>query len=358
MSKLPLINGCAALIGTPALAAAADGGGIMPPASSNHAENVDFTLNFINGVTVLFFVVIITLMVYFAWRYRRKDPTQRAEAQTSHNTALEMSWTLPPLVIVLFMFWFGFTGYMQMVTPPENAYEVRVTGSQWSWTFTHPNGNTSPNLHVPADTPVKLTLNSTDVLHSLFIPDFRVKKDAVPGRYNTLWFRAPETTAYAELSDSEDPEKAKLATKHGHILFCSEYCGTNHSTMHAKVVVHEKGWRPEAMQFPEGASIAKGEYLFETNQCVGCHQINPGGPDLPGPTFAGGIYGEQREFASGNQITVDDDYLRESILDPQARIVAGYPPVMPVLGNQLSEEDITSLIMYIKSLGEAGGGQE
>jgi len=352
---LTRIIASAASLGSPALAAAADRGGILPPAASNHARDVDSTLNFINGVTVFFFVLIIALMVYFAWRYRRREPAQRAEAQTSHNTALEMSWTLPPLVIVLVMFWFGFTGYMQLATPDvDDPYEVRVTGSQWSWKFTHPNGATTVDeLHIPAGEAVQLTLNSTDVLHSLFIPDFRVKKDVVPGRYTSLWFRADEPTAYHASEDEQ------LARRNGHFLFCAEYCGTDHSGMTARVVVHEEGWRPEAVDFGEGPSLAKGEHLFQTQQCVGCHQTDPGKPDKTGPTFAGGIMGEERQLASGETVTVDENYIRNSILDPRAEIAAGYPPAMPPgFGQKLSEDDITSLIMYIKSLGEDGEDQQ
>ncbi len=322
---------------------------LLPEPASNHAEPVDFALAFINFVTVIFFVLIIALMVFFAWRFRRKSPTQRAESQTSHNTPLELAWTIPPFLIVLYIFYLGITGYLQIQTVPPDAYTVTVTAQKWAWMFTHPNGAQSPNLHVPANEPVKLLLQSQDVIHSLYIPAFRVKKDAVPGRFNFTWFIAKEPTPGHDSADIAEAEAG------GHILYCTEYCGTNHSTMLAKVVVHPEGWRPEAMVAPTEASVEFGELQFKLKGCASCHQIVPGGPQLAGPSFAGGIFGKTETLATGQQIVVDDEYLRSSIVNPAQQIVQGYPPVMPPM--PLTEVELESLILYIKSLGTAGAAQ-
>ena len=339
---------------------------ILPEPASNHADEVDFALNFVNAVTVIFFILIIALMVYFAWRFRRKDVHQKAESQVGHNTVLELTWTIPPFIIVIYIFYLGITGYLNLTTIPANAYEIQVTAKKWSWTFTQPNGSQSVNLHVPANTPVKLLIRADDVLHSVFIPAFRVKKDAVPGRYSTLWFIANKTTEGAdwempqgEALDAEvtkllaegkveltgapteltvDDKKSlvrkhydQIAADNGFILYCTEFCGTNHSTMLARVVVHEEGWRPPAEEAPDTPNRVYGERMFLLKGCAGCHQVQPGGPQLAGPTFAGGIFGKTETLATGQTVTVDENYLRESIVNPMGSIVRGFAPVMPII---------------------------
>lgn len=399
MFKPNLLNGLfLGLAGSSAWAQQA----ILPPAASNHADEIDFTLNFINAVTVIFFMLIIVLMFFFAWRFRRKDVNQKALSQLGHHTVLELSWTLPPFIIVMYIFYLGISGYLQLTTIPDNAYEISVRAKKWSWTFTQPNGSQSPDLHVPANTPVKLLINSEDVLHSVYIPAFRVKKDAVPGRYSSLWFIAKEPTPHADytlpegaeldalvtrivradfeaaaatggLKGSVDQELAAkmasmtvddrkavarkhfdaLASENGYMFYCTEFCGTNHSTMLAKVIVHEEGWRPPAEEEPASANARYGERRFLLRGCGSCHQVQPGGPQLAGPTFAGGVFGKTEKLANGQTVTIDENYLHESITNPMAKVVAGYPPVMPII--PLTQVEVESLIMYIKSLGNGGG---
>ena len=386
---------------------AAGVGDVMPPAASTVADEIDYAMNFINGVSAFFFALIIGLMIFFAIRYRRRDPHQRAISQYSHNTPLELAWSLPPLVIVLYMFWLGLSSFLQLTTIPDNAYEIQVAASKWDWQFNYPNGRVDSNLHVPAGEPVRLVLTSDDVLHSLYIPAFRVKRDVVPGRYHKMWFEALEPTVGADFEAPEGAEldrmirdvlgprvrsdlaakareagrpipseaqvravvaarldsllpeeKQKIAEEHlmqasvanGFDLYCTEYCGTSHSLMSAKVVVHEPGWRPGTL-FEEGdISVERGAHVFKTQQCAGCHQISEDQTLPPTcPSFVGGIFGEQHQLAGGGTITVDESYIRTAIVNPQEHIVAGYAPVMPLV--ELSDEEVRSLVLYLKSLG-------
>lgn len=334
---------------------------MQPEANSTFSEEVDFALHFINGVTVFFFVGIIALMVFFAIVFRRRDPRQKAEAQTSHNTPLELSWSLPPLVIVLFMFWLGFSGFMNMATVPNGAYEIEAVASKWSWSFRYPNGVSKKDLHVPAGEDVRLVLSSeeagggTPVLHSLSIPNFRVKQDVVPGRYNRTWFHAKEPTPYADSGDEAQ------AAAHGHQLYCAEFCGTLHSEMRAKVVVHRPGWRPQPITFDEDVvSVERGKHLFETGggvgpACFGCHATEEGGSSAAAPILAGLYNKSAEQLASGETVPVDenfDEYVRRSIRTPAADIVDGYEGAaqMPAAYGDLTEEQVDSLILYIKSL--------
>jgi len=363
---------------------------VLPKGQSNHAAYYDPTFDFINIVTVIFFVAIIVVMVWFAWKYRRTDKTEQAEHTASHNTGLELAWSLPPLVIVVFMFYYGFTGYMKMTTVPADAYQINATARKWSWTFTHPNGYTSQTLDVPSGQPVVIRLSSTDVLHSLYIPAFRVKKDVVPGRYNTLWFEATEPTPEAdapllegealdqyireqlvtelqdeqtgeltpdspavteELESLKPNERDRYARQHqtdiaaakGHQLYCAEFCGTNHSLMLAKVVVHEEGWT--APTPIKGTPWQEGKKIFEI-QCASCHALGPGGPPTC-PSFADGILGQQRTFTDGSSVEADEQYIRDSITNPQAQIVTGYQPVMPLMN--FTPEELDALVTFLSS---------
>ena len=197
-----------------------DGSLWMPPPVSTVAGHVDWLFYFILGVSTFFFLLIVALMVLFVVRYRRREG-QGAEVSPSHNTALEVIWTVIPIVVVIVIFIFGFKGFLDMATPPANAYEIQVEAQKWSWSFTYPSGYVDSNLHVPVNRPVKLVMRSADVIHSLYVPAFRIKRDVVPGRYATAWFEATEPGEYD--------------------LFCAEYCGTSHSDMLAHVVVHPPG---------------------------------------------------------------------------------------------------------------------
>jgi len=311
-----------------------DGGSFwMPSQASTTAGGVDWLFNFILYISLFFFLLIVGLMVFFVVRYRRKAGRQ-AEKTATHHTALEATWTIIPIILVLIIFYLGFTTFMNMSTPPSNTYEINVTGQKWQWLFTYPNGYVDENLHVPVGVPVRLIISSEDVIHSLFIPAFRVKKDAVPGRYTNAWFEATIPGEYE--------------------IFCAEYCGTSHSDMIAKVVVHPPGefelWLENASDFLETMSPAEaGEKLFAARGCKQCHSID--GEAGIGPTFQG-ILGRRVVIEDGETITVEENYIRQSILDPQSQIVAGFEPVMPTYKGRLKDREITALIEYMKTLSE------
>lgn len=303
----------------------------MPVQGSSQAGDVDSVFYLILWIALFFFALIVGLMILFILRYRRR-PGREAEPSPTHNHALEAAWTLIPSALVIIIFVFGFRKFLDMSTPPANAYEVLVTGQKWKWQFTYPNGYVDEDLHVPVDTPIQLVITSEDVIHSLFVPDFRVKKDAVPGRYTKTWFRA---TMPGE-----------------HDIFCAEYCGTSHSDMLAKVVVHRPGefetWLSGVSDFLDKMPPAEaGQKLFRLRGCTQCHSVD--GAAGIGPTLKG-VFGHQQILREGPPATVDENYLRESILDPQAKIAAGYEPVMPTYKGRLSDREITVIIEYIKSL--------
>jgi cytochrome c oxidase subunit 2 len=303
----------------------------VPERAAEVAHAVDWTFNFILAVSVFFTVLITALMVYFIIRYRR-GKVKGPERSATHSLPLEVAWTLIPSALVIVMFFSGFQGYMKMNLDSQNAYEIMVEGQKWSWAFTYPNGYVDKDLHLPVDRDIRLVMTSSDVIHSVFIPAFRVKKDVVPGRYNKLWFKPTKPGEYN--------------------LYCAEYCGTSHSDMLAKVIVHEPGgfekWLRDASDFISELPPAEaGRRVFETRGCTQCHSVD-GSPGI-GPTLLG-KFGAQEEMASGETIVADENYLRESILRPQAKIVAGYDAVMPTYEGRLDEDEIRVLIEYIKSL--------
>jgi len=303
----------------------------MPEQASTTAGEVDKLFYFIFWISVFFFVLIVGLMILFLFRYRRRRSDQ-SEESPHHNTPLEILWSVIPLILVIIIFVMGFKSYLDTATPPQNAYEIMVTGQKWNWFFTYPNGHTDTELHVPLDQPVRLTLTSEDVIHSLYIPAFRIKMDAVPGRYNKTWFRASLPGQYP--------------------LLCTEYCGTGHSDMLSWCVVHEVGdfekWLLAASDFLATLSPAEGgERLYQIKGCKQCHSVD--GSAMVGPTFQG-LYGATRTFTDGSSLVAEENYVRESILEPLAKIVAGYEPVMPTFQGKISDAEITALIAYLKKL--------
>ena len=311
----------------------------LPPQASTAARQTDLVFYFIFGVTIFFFILIVGLMVLFAIRYRRRTAGERAPGQVTHNTALELTWSAIPLVLVVIMFYMGFRGFMDIMNPPRGALDIRVLGQKWFWTFTYPNGHFDTELHVPVDTPVRLTLESNDVIHCFFVPAFRIKRDAVPGRYNKVWFQATKAGEYLGL--------------------CAEYCGTSHSDMRARVVVEEPGmyekWLEEVSDLFRTRSPAEVGKLLVTRRCGGCHSVD--GSANIGPTLKG-IYEHEVTMADGTTVVADDNYIRESILEPRARLVRGYDPVMPTFKGQLKDKEITAIIDYIKEISQAGEHDE
>jgi cytochrome c oxidase subunit II len=303
----------------------------FPEGASQGAEQVDRLFFFVLTISVFFFFVILSAMTLFTFRYRRRDPSEVSHG-SHHNTWLEITWSVIPGIIVAVIFVWGFLAYLNMRTPPDGAYEIQVIARKWSWSFVYPNGHVDSDLHVPIDRPVRLVMSSDDVIHSLFVPAFRIKMDLVPGRYTETWFEANRVGEYT--------------------LYCAEYCGTQHSTMLARVVVHPSGefepWLEKAANLLETLTpVEAGEVLYLRRGCAQCHSVD--GSAKSGPTFLG-AYGTTQLMTSGASVVIDENYLRESILEPQAKIRAGYKPVMPTYQGQLRDEEIAALIAYIKSL--------
>jgi cytochrome c oxidase subunit II len=300
----------------------------FPEQASNFAGNVDALFFFIL-ITSVFFSVLITLLIIFAaMRYKRKAPGEVGDAGHG-NTALEIGWTLIPLVLALGMFAWGAAIYTNYRTAPKDTLDIYVIGKQWMWKLQQPNGRKEINeLHIPVNRNIKLIMGSEDVIHNFYVPAFRVKMDVVPGRYNTMWFRPTKVGRYH--------------------FFCSQYCGTNHAVMGGWVTVQDPA-EYAAWLSDEGGDVtpvAAGEKLFAQLACNTCHIGNGTGR---GPSL-NGVYGAKVLFADGSSGIADDSYIRESILEPKAKIVAGYQPVMPTFQGLVTEEQILNLTAYIKSL--------
>jgi cytochrome c oxidase subunit 2 len=303
----------------------------LPPPDSTMAGEVHSLFYFILWVCTFFFLLIVSLMIYFVIRYRRREGHGPGDAP-SHNTLLEITWTVIPLIVVTIIFYWGFVGYIKMRLPPRESYEINVVARQWSWQFKYAEGYDDIILHVPAGEPVRLIMRSEDVIHSLSIPDFSVKMDVVPGRYTKTWFRADKPGV--------------------HELYCTEYCGTDHSTMTTQVIVHEPGtfqqWLKNAAAGVAGMSpIEKGRRLYISQGCAGCHSTD--GKVNTGPSFKG-IWGQTHRFSNASPTVVDENYIRESIVNPSAKVREGYQNQMNSYQGQLSDEELEFLIKFIQSL--------
>ncbi len=339
----------------------------FPKQASSFAAESDWVYFMILWICILFFVPMVFCMVYFPWKYL-KPKGAKAESQTSHNTPLELAWSILPSFLLVWMFLQGTWSYLDIRTVPDGAYDIGVQAFKWGWTFDYGNGTFHPELHILKDEPTKMSMRSSDVIHSLYIPAFRAKKDVVPGRYNYMWFKP--SVASEKVSESElAAAKAEFAKAGGawnyekyqftpdgyrfYDLYCAEYCGKDHSKMQTVVVVHETqaeldAWIKQYSSRPAGEEPAVyGEKLYNRRGCGSCHSVD--GTRRVGPTFQG-FYDRQHQFVSGDTITADANYVRESILVPKAKVVAGYAPVMPSYKGQLSDDDIESIIAYLKSL--------
>ncbi len=314
----------------------------LPPSMADTAPPIDSAYNFIFWFSVVFTVLVTAAMLYFVAKYTRKKGVK--SEPTGHYNKLEIFWTVTPTIFIVGLFHVGFSSYIKNATAAEGATEIRVRAKKWSWEFEYPTGDRVPSeLHLEVNRPYKMIISSEDVLHSFFIPEFRMKRDAVPGQYSFIAF-TPTVTGPAH-------------------VFCAEYCGTSHSGMLASVIVenhedHKKfldslGKKPETCGTPPGPCTPEkwGEELFVKNACVTCH--GPGATGLiagsksPGPRIAG-MFGQQENLTTGPQV-VDENYIRESILRPNAKIVAGYTNVqMPAF--VLKDDQIDAVIAYLKSL--------
>lgn len=306
---------------------------LFPDAASTTAGQVDALYVFLVAMSAFFSVLIAASVIYCAIRYRRRSPDE-VGGSFHASMLLEVTWTIIPLGIVLFLFFWGARVFFLLALPPPDALELTATGKQWMWRFQHPDGQREINtLHVPTGQPVKIEMISEDVLHSLYVPAFRTKMDVVPGRYTTLWF-----------------EPTKPGTYH---LFCAEYCGTEHSGMVGWVTV----LTPEDYErwLAGGAAADKppaeaGADLFASIGCNTCH-VEAGGGRAPSLR---GVFGKPVQLANGRTVIADATYLRRAILEPPAELVAGYQPIMPTYKGQISEENLFKLIAYIRSLSDAG----
>jgi cytochrome c oxidase subunit II len=433
------------------LLAQSDGRFWLPDAASYQAEQVDAVFSFIFWISVFFFALIVFLMLFFILRYRFRKG-QEVKAAPNSSMTIEIIWTVIPVIVVGVIFWVAFRAYMKLTVPPSNAYEIHVVGQKWKWLFEYPNGWVDDTLHVPGDQAVLLTMRSEDVIHSMYIPAFRLKMDVVPGRYSKAWFEATKTGTFD--------------------IYCAEYCGTSHSDMITKIIVHEPGgyekWLREASSLlsptlrvqdlndplglagriktgtdavavyirehlSEGGTellsawdgvsapaddlrltlisdlnaILKGESIYDPERFTGIElaadtttllKRNPEGEDLiqlnrfllsdalpdfftrgpdmveagryiytrkggcaschtidgnanVGPSFLG-IYGQDRALEGGEKVTVDENYIRQSIFEPQAKVVLGYKDraVMPTYKGRLSDREIDALISFLKTL--------
>jgi cytochrome c oxidase subunit 2 len=301
---------------------------LFPEQASNFAPEVDHLLYFLLAVAVFFTVVIFGAIFYFAVRYRRRS--ERELPRYVHTgLTLEVVWSVIPFGLTMVMFTWGASIFVHESRPPDNALSVYAVGKQWMWKLQHMEGQREINeLHIPVGRPVRLTMTSEDVIHSFYVPAFRTKQDVVPGRYSTTWFTATKPGRYH--------------------LFCAEYCGTNHSRMIGWIYAMEpqeyQAWLNGGRAF--GSLAENGEKLFQDLACGNCHK-----PDGSGrcPTLVG-LFGKNVQLASGQTVRVDEAYIRESILQPNAKIVAGYQPLMPTFQGLVTEEGVLQLVEYIKSM--------
>jgi cytochrome c oxidase subunit 2 len=306
---------------------------LFPEVASTIAGSVDALYFYLTAISAFFSAVVFILIFYFAVKYRRRPgrrPQQDPYTQPQHegHLGLEIAWSAVLFVIVLTIFTWGASLYMANSRIPDDATEIFVVGRQWMWKIQHPNGRREINeLHVPVGQPMRLTMATQDVIHSFYIPAFRIKMDVVPGRYTTMWFEATRPGEY--------------------YLFCAEYCGTGHSGMIGRVVVME----PDEFQrwlggVTEESPVEAGERLFTEFDCVNCHAtgVRARGPQL------GRLFGKPVRLADGRTVIFDEAYIRESIVNPNAKVVAGFQPVMPTYRGQVSEEQILQIMAYIRSL--------
>jgi cytochrome c oxidase subunit 2 len=309
----------------------------MPLDASTFGAEIDGLYNFLFWLSVISSSLIFTVMIYFVVKYRAKgrEANEVGADGEHHNTALEITWSVAPLFVLIGVFVWGFRGYVDLRTPPKDALEIYVQGQKWKWLFTYTDGQESyvdDSLHVPVDRDVRVIIQSVDVLHSLYIPAFRTKMDAVPGRYSDLWFRATKTGDFP--------------------IFCAEYCGTSHSGMLSHAIVHKPGgyqaWLSKAIEESGNLPpVELGAKLYGQQGCKACHTLD--GSALIGPSWKG-LFGKQRTFADGSTALADENYIINSINNPAGQVVEGYAPSMPTYQGKLNDKQLNGIIEYIKTL--------
>jgi len=309
------------------------------PEASNFVSTFNTSFYLIAGISLVFMVGLTVLMLYFVFRYNKKR--NKTATQIEDNFFLEVVWTVIPILLSLIMFYYGWAGYRPMSKPPKDAINITSVARMWSFLFQYENGKESADLVIPVKTPVKINLVSLDVIHSLFIPEFRVKSDMVPGREKSMWF-VPETEGEYD-------------------LFCAEYCGLRHSFMNAKVKVLSNdefvAWYGDtssvASPSEEVTPASQGLTIMKNQGCIACHSTD--GSKIVGPTFLN-LFGTQQVVISGGAeltVTADEAYIKQRILDPSYQVVKGYPKgIMQSYKGKVSDEDISKIIEYLKSLNE------
>ena len=312
---------------------------MMPPQGSEFAKEIDFVYMSLFWLSVVLFLMIAVPSCYFAWRYRYK-PGRQTPHQT-HNTTLEVAWSVGPLILCIAIFFWGLNGWMKYAVAPGEAMEISVTAKQWLWTFEYPDQSRTINdIHVPVNKPVKFTMTSEDVLHDFFVPDMRVKHDIIPGRYTQIWFTP-----------------TVLGT---HNFTCAEYCGKDHSGMKGVLTVDndadfakflETGGTEWEDYFngkdPTKTKAMWGKITYERVGCNSCHTVD--GSKSKGPSWKG-IYGSMVELNNGTSVLADEAYVRESMMNPQAKVVKGFDPIMPTFQGLLKKNQEDGLVAYIQSL--------
>ncbi len=304
----------------------------MPVASSTFAESIDGVYWTWIWIAIPFFVVVVGPMFYFAFKYKRKSEDEKTHP-LDHHLKLEVFWTFVPTVVLIYMFWVGFKAYADASVAPHGSYEIKVTGQMFNWTFEYPDGTVTTDLGIPKDRPVKLIMSSKDVIHSFFVPEFRAKQDVVPGLYTTLWFQATREGSTA--------------------VECAEYCGDGHSRMLTQVHVMPSGpddkqgtfenWLVNGGLLTPLPPVQLGKKRFDS-LCSSCHSLD--GSRIQGPSFKG-LWGRSEKLTDGTTVTVDENYVKSSLLNPQAQIVEGYPATMPTF-SYLKDKDIEGIIAFLK----------
>ena len=348
----------------------------FPEAASTFASEVDLLYWIITWVCILFFVPIAGCLFWFSYRYC-KPKGEKAESRATHNTMIELAWSVLPSFLLIPMFWYGAESYLDQRTVPDGANELYVKAFKWGWTIDYGGGTFNPEMHLLVNEPTKLTMQSSDVIHSLYVPAFRAKKDIVPGRFNYMWFKptkVSERVSAEKLADAKawhDSDEGKAWKKTSgtpwnydqfqftpdgyrfYDLYCTEYCGTNHSQMQTVVVVHEtlddlNAWVKKYGIRQAGVSpVEYGETLYQQRGCAGCHSVD-GSPRV-GPSFKD-LYGSQHGLVGGGSVTVDANYVQKSIIYPKADVYVGYPAVMPSYKGQLTQDDLFCIVEYLKSI--------
>jgi len=304
---------------------------LLPVAGSAYARQVDDLFLFITFLSAFFFLLVCGLLAVFIVRYRRRRPDE-VTPHITENFRLEVIWTVVPLLLVMVVFFWGFHSFMMASVAPADSLELQVTAKRWLWEFEYPDGTRTVNeIHLPVGRPAKLVMSSQDVIHSFFVPSFRLKADVLPNRYTELWFTPTEEGL--------------------HTLFCAEYCGTGHSDMSGKIWVDSQGkyeeWKEKGDETSQSMPLAQlGQLLYTSRGCATCHSLD--GSRGQGPSLKG-IFGQQHRMADGRSLLVDENYIRTSMLQPQAEIREGFQGIMPTFQGVLRDREILALIEFIKS---------